>query len=256
MNAWFLAVAALTRATTTAIFRSRIYVGLVAAGAILVGLALMLAELAVGEMVTSLVDIGLAFIALVISLLAIVNVCSNPASNSNPRQVITILSRPIERSAVVVARFLAVAALAVVASFLLGGLLAGVVAVIGGPALALRTFVAALAGSLEAVVIASVALLLWSRLGTTTALTLAIVIFLLGRMDTTTVELLDKRTFGPATPLLRVVSHLLPHLSHFDLTAWVHGGGLAPAWAALYAAGYATAMVVLATRLYRSRDFT
>jgi hypothetical protein len=250
MNAWLRAVWALTWATTTAIFRSRIYVGLVAAGALLIGLSLMLAELAVGEMVTSLVDIGLAFIALVISLLAIVNVCSNPASNSNPRQVISILARPIPRSTVVVSRFIAVAALAVVASALLGGLLTGVVAWFGGPAL--RTFVAALTGSLEAVVVASVALLLWSRLGATTA----IVVFLLGRMDTATVELLDKGTFGAAAPVLRVVAHLLPHLSHFDLTAWVHRGSAAPAWAALYAAGYATAMVLLAVQLYRGRDFT
>jgi hypothetical protein len=255
MSDWLLATMALTGATLKGIVRSKIFIGLFAVGVCIVGLALMLAELAVGEMVTSLIDLGLALTTLAVSALCILNICTNPASNSNPRQAIVLVARPVDRSVVVVSRFVAVTSLGVASSLALGGLLSAIVLSFGGPGL--RCFAAAAAASLEVLVVSSLALVCWTRMGAVTATTLSFALFAVGRLDGVATHLIDRGTFGAATPLAKVIAHMMPHLSLFDLTAWVHDGPpKALAFAALYAGLYSTAMVLVAIALYRRHEFT
>ncbi len=255
MSEWFVRFFALSTASVRAIVRSKMYVGLLALGGALVMLALALAELAVGEMITSLIDLGLAFTSVAICVLTIVNICSNPASNSNPRQVIVIAARPISRSEIVLARYAAVIVLAFASAVVLAAAMAGIVMVLGGPVS--RVFLAGVATALEAAVVGAIALALWARFSPTVAITLSFCMFALGRFDQLAQQLIDKGTFGPMTTPASWMARVLPHLSHFDLTAWVHGGPMTPVgWAIAYALIYSAAMLLAAVSLYGRREFT
>jgi ABC-type transport system involved in multi-copper enzyme maturation permease subunit len=221
---------------------------------LLVAAAASLAELSLGETVSALTDIGLAFVALTVAALGGAVTISSVSRAIASREVIVVLARPVGRDAFIVARFLASATLIVAANAVLGAVLATLVAFLGGPAL--RTFMAAVFASFEGIVVASVALAFAARSAPTLSASLTAVVFVLGRMDGAFELLLSKGTFGFMEQPMRAVHHVLPQLSRFDLTAWVHGDAPSSSvvWSVVYGIIYSMTMLTVASFRFRNRD--
>jgi Cu-processing system permease protein len=253
MNSVMRPIGAVWRAATLEFIRSRLYVGFLAAGVLLVLASLTLAELSVGEMVNSLVDIGLAFIALVAATLAGAVTVTSVSAAIQSRELIVQLARPVSRDVFVVGRLLAVMTLVVCANLVLGGILAGLVWLEDGPAL--RTFAASLMVSFEGFIVAAIALAFALRMPTVGAATLTVVLFIMGRMDTAFAGLIAKGTFGALSGFMQILHHLLPQLSRFDLTAWVHGEAPgAVLFAGAYGLLYVIGVAALGSVLFARRD--
>ena len=216
--------------------------------------ATMLAELSLGETVNALVDLGMAFVALVVAVLAATVTISSVSTAIASREVVVVLARPVGRDAFVFGRSLATMTLVVFANAALGLMLAGLVAVFGGPAL--KTLLAVLFASFEGIVVAGIAMVFAVRSSSVLAASLTAVLFVVGRMDQAMAALIDKGTFGALEVPMRVLSHGLPQLSRFDLTAWVHGDATATSllWAASYGMLYTAALAALASLRFRQRD--
>jgi|GEM_PF-1049310 len=242
------------KSSTLEFLRSKLYVGLLAAGLLLVAAAASLAELSLGETVATLADIGMAFVALTVAALGGAVTISSVSRAIASREVIVILARPVGRDAFVIARFLASATLVIAANVILGSVLAGLVGFMGGPAL--RTFLAVLFSSFEGLIVAGIALTFAARSPSVLSASLTVVAFVLGRMDGAFKVLLDKGTFGVMEQPMRVIHHVLPQLSRFDLTAWVHGDAPTSSvlWSVGYGLVYTTTMVTLASWRFRGRD--
>lgn len=234
--------------------RSKLYVGLLAAGTLMVVAAATLAELSLGETVNALVDLGMAFVALVVAGLAATVTISSVSTAIASREVVVLLARPVSRDAFVYGRSLAAITLVVSANAVLGVMLATLVAVFGGPAL--RTFVGIMFASFEGVIVAGLAMTFAVRSSSVLAATLTAVLFVVGRMDEAMAALLEKGTFGALETPMRVLAHLLPQLSRFDLTAWVHGDAPASSltWAVGYGVLYAGALAAIASYRFSRRD--
>jgi ABC-type transport system involved in multi-copper enzyme maturation permease subunit len=248
------AVVAQWRSSSFEFLRSKLYVGLLAAGLLLVAAAATLAELSLGETMVAMIDLGMAFIALTVAILSGAVTISSVSHAIASREVIVLLARPIGRDAFLVARFLAATTLVVFANVILGGVLSLLVAFLGGPGL--RTVTATVFASFEGIIVASVALVFAARSPTVLSATMTAVIFVLGRMDGAFEVLLGKGTFGALQIPMEVVHHVLPQLSRFDLTAWVHGDAPPSSllWSAIYGSVYAVTMVMLASARFRNRD--
>lgn len=254
MKATWSAIVAQWQAATLEFLRSKLYAGLLAAGFLLVLAAVALAELSLGETVNALTDIGLAFVALVTAGLGGAVTISAVSRVIASREAIAVVARPISRDTFVIARFLASATLVLSANLILGGVLAGLVAWFGGAWA--KTMVAAMAASLEGIVVCGVAMVFAVRSSAVLSASLTAVFFVLGRMDTAFAALLDKGTFGPLEQPMRVVHHILPQLSRFDLTAWLHGDAPDAIAASTFAYGlvYAATMVLVASWRFKDRD--
>lgn len=247
------AVFAVWRATTLEFVRSRLYVGFLAAGVLLVLTSLALAELSVGELVNSLVDIGLAFTALVAATVAGAVAVTSVSDAIQSRELIVELARPVPRDVFLAGRLLALMTLVACANLILGGLLAGLVWLEDGPAL--RTFGASLMVSFEGFIVAALALAFSLRMPTVVSATLTIVFFIMGRMDTAFAELIEKGTFGVVTGPMRGVRHVMPQLSRFDLTGWVHGEAPgAVLEAGVYGLLYVIGVAALGSIVFAKRD--
>ncbi len=254
MKASWSAVVAQWRAATLEFLRSKLYAGLLAAGFLLILAAVALAELSLGETVNALTDLGLAFVALVTAGLGGAVTISAVSRVIASREAIAVLARPISRDTFVVSRFLASATLVLSANLLLGGLLAGLVAWFGGHWV--KTLVAALAASLEGILVCGVAMVFAVRSSAVLSASLTAVFFVLGRMDTAFFALLEKGTFGALEKPMRVVHHVLPQLSRFDLTAWLHGDApdAIAASTCVYGLMYAAMLVLFASWRFHGRD--
>lgn len=248
------AVMAQWKSSTLEFLRSKLYVGLLAAGLLLVAAAAALAELSLGETVAALTDIGMAFVALTVAALGGAVTISSVSRAIASREVIVLLARPVSRDAFVVGRFLASATLVLAANVILGAVLAVLIAFLGGPAI--RTFMATVFASLEGIIVAAIALTFAARSPTVLSASLTSVLFVLGRMDGAFELLINKGTFGALEQPMRVIHHVLPQLSRFDLTPWVHGDAPTSSvlWSVAYGVVYALAMVLLASWRFRKRD--
>jgi ABC-type transport system involved in multi-copper enzyme maturation permease subunit len=248
------AIGAQWLSTTLEFLRSKLYVGLLAAGLLLVAAAASLAQLSLGETVSALTDIGMAFVALTVATLGGAVTVSSVSHSITSREIIVLLARPVGRDAFIVARFLSSATLIVAANVILGGVLAALVGLLGGPALS--TFLATVFASFEGIVVASVALAFAARSAPVLSASLTTVVFVLGRMDGAFELLLSKGTFGFFEQPMRVVHHVLPQLSRFDLTSWVHGDAPTSSvlWSVAYGLIYSLTMVTVASLRFRNRD--
>ena len=249
------AVLGLWRLGTIELVRSRLYAGLLVAGLFMTVAAVGFAELSVGEYRSSLINVGLAFVSLVSSVLAMAVAISSMSRLIESRQVIALLSRPVPRYVSPLGRFGSVATLVLASNVVLGAVLAGFVRFADGPAL--RVFVAVVANSGEGLIVAAIAVLTATRLSGALSAVLTIGVFGIGRMDVHLLALIDKGMFGPVTPMFRVAHHVFPQLSRYDLTAWVHDGSVgvgAVLWTCGYTVLYVFAVLLLALKAFEKRD--
>ncbi len=238
--------------------RSRVYLNLLVAGVAMVGAALAFDRLSAGEGGRVLVDVGLAFAALLVAVLAGVTAVTTMTREIETKQIHLLVARRSGRAQNVVGRFVTAALLVVASNAVLGGLLAALLFMIGarGAGLALP---AALFQSFEGFIVASIAIFFGVGSSSTMSALFTTTIFLLGRLTPALRALLDGGKFdGGTAAVLEGAYAVLPHFGAFDLTRWANGTdpldltGLAAS--ALYGTLYAAAFLAFAAHRLERRD--
>lgn len=239
------------------LLRSRIYLNLLVAGVALVLSALVFNELAGGDGPRVLIDLGLAFIALVTSALAGIVVIVTVTREIETKQVHHVLARPVHRAEVVLGRFLTATLLVLTSTASLGALLA-VIAEINLPGTGVPVFGAAVFSSFEPLIVAAIALVFGVGSSSTMSAVFTTTVFVLGRLTLALRELLDAGKLDVARPVLEGAYAILPHFFSFDLSTWARGDGpfdaAGVARAAAYGVCYAAALLAFASFRLHRRD--
>lgn len=251
-------IVALARLGVLQLLRSRVYLNLVVAGVALLGAALLIDRLSGGESARVFINVGLAFISLVVAVLVGVVGITLVTREIETKQIHGLIARPLSRSEIVFGRFFTLAALVVLSNLLLGTLLA-VTQVLIGEEGALRALAAALFGSFEGFMVAGLALFFGVGSSSTVSALFVVTGFLLGRMSPALYELIAQDRFGSElTPVLEAVYIVLPHLDRFDLSLFARTGTAPGAGAllgsVLYCGLYTTALLLLAGYRLEKRE--
>jgi ABC-type transport system involved in multi-copper enzyme maturation permease subunit len=231
------------------LWRTRVYLNLLVAGIALTIASLAFNELGGGEGARMLIDLGLAFIALLTSALAGVVAIVSVTREIETKQVHLFLARPIARGELVVGRYLTVVFLIALAATVLSLLLTAITAVVA-PELAARTLAAGLFSMFEAMLVAAIAIVFGVGSSSTMSAVFTTTVFVLGRLTLALRELLDAGKLESARGLFEGVYLVLPHFFAFDLTQWANGGEapllLSLAQSAAYGLLYAAALLAFA----------
>lgn len=202
--------------------RTRVYLNILVAGIVLIAAALAFERLSAGEGGRVLFDIGAAFAALVVAILAGVLSITGVTREIETKVASVVVARPIHRADYVLGRFGTAAALVFLANACLGGLLAAVLALLGSPHAALALGVVLFA-SFEALVVAAIATFFGVGSSSTMSAIFTSTLFILGRLTDELLVLIERGKFAGLTPLMKAIHALLPHLTAFDLTPLAHG---------------------------------
>jgi Cu-processing system permease protein len=234
--------------------RTRVYLNILVAGVALVGSALVFDKLAAGEGGRVLFDVGCAFVSLVVAILAGTIAITAITRELETKQAHLVLARPIGRAEFVVGRFLTTALLVVLANAVLGVLLAVLLYAEGAPTPMLAV-AACLFASFEGFIIAAVATFFGVGSSSTMSAVFTTIIFVLGRLTSEMQYLIDRGTFATATPVLKAIHAVLPHLPAFDLTPLYHGESAGNvAGTALYGLAYTLAFLAAGAFRFARRD--
>jgi hypothetical protein len=237
--------------------RTRVYVGVLATGCILIALSLVLTELAPYAEGRTLLDLGLALTSLVSVVLATVVPVSVIAREIRSRDVVSYLTRPVPRWSYIVGRFLAVILLVLLTNVLFGLLLGGLL-VVRGAGIAFVGFVGPLWQSLECCVLAALAVFFGVRSSPAVSAVFVSLLFVAGRLSVEFRDAIPRLPEG-GRPLARAVWRVLPDLGAYDLTPLAHGAEIgtgALAASAAVALLQTSALLLLAVwRLERRQYF-
>jgi ABC-type transport system involved in multi-copper enzyme maturation permease subunit len=241
---------ALTKASLLEWFRSRAYLAVLGAGAVLALSAPILGELAGGEHLRIFVDFGLLFAGLTsgigISALAISTVGGEFRSGG----MLVLCARSLPRSIIVLSRLLASAIAVLLSNIVLGLLLFGISHWFGSGNSG-RILAAAVALSLEGWVLASAALAFSFGSSASVAATGTMLFFILGRFSAAAAEV-------KGNPILDVVGVFLPRLDRFNLAEYAAEGPLPERYGLVIASGllWTALFTVIAVVRFRGRDLT
>lgn len=233
--------------------RSRVYLNILVAGVGLVAASLAFEELTADAGGRVLFDVGSAFVALVVATLSGTIAITAITRELETKQAHLVLARPISRAEFVVARFLTTALLVVIANASLGLLLAGLLVAVDAEHAGLA-FATCMFASFEGFILAAVATFFGVGSSSTMSAVFTTTIFVLGRLTGEMLVLIERNTFGSATPMLRAIHAVLPHLTAFDLTPLAHGGSVDVMSGALYGLAYAIAFLAAAAFRFSRRD--
>ncbi|MCC7070099.1 MAG: hypothetical protein IT383_02185 [Deltaproteobacteria bacterium] len=249
-------IASLAWAGVLQLLRTRVYLNILVAGVALVGAALAFDRMSAGEGGRVLLDVGSAFIALLVAVLAGVVSITAVTREIETKVASVVTARPLARVDYVLGRFGTAVGLVLLSNLCLGGLLGGVLWLSGAPHAAL-SFGVVLFASFEALIIAAIAIFFGVGSSSTMSALFTTTIFVLGRLTEELGRLIERGRFGDATPLLKGVHAVLPHLPAFDLTPLAHGVTSSPAdlaQRAAYGALYAGAFLLAAAFRFSRRD--
>ncbi len=251
------ALAALTIAGFIDFARGRVFATVFAAGVALVIAALIFQELSASAGQRVLGDIGLAFISMVVAMLAAIVPLSTVAKEIDSRQVHQLLARPISRATYVLARFLAAAGLVLASNVALGGLLCGLLLLTGGGSMGPLAWFAAVFASLEGLIMVSLAILFGVNSSVPMSAVFLTLVFVVGRLSYAVDAAIIAKLDGNAEQLVLAAARLLPAFGRFDLTAALHGVPLDAgelARTAVYGIVYAAGILLLGTWRLHRRD--
>lgn len=231
-------VIALALAGFVQLVRSRVFLNLLVAGVALVAAALAFDRLSAGEGGRVLKDVGLAFVALVVAILAGVTAITTLTREIETKQLHLVVARPVSRAEIVLGRFGTAALLVVVSNLILGLVLTGSLLSIHAED-PWRALPAALFQSFEGFVVAAIAIFFGVGSSSTMSAVFSTTIFILGRLTPALRGLLDQgKLEGPLEPVFELAYRALPHLGAFDLTRWTNATEELDVAAAAAAAGY------------------
>ncbi len=246
--------------------------------ALILGTVLLLAFIVIpyntfGEDVKMLKDSGLTLIKVLALLVVVWTASVSVAEEIEGRTALTVLSKPITRWQFVLGKFAGLVLVATLVFLILGSVLLAttslkvvydaresakvdplwrdcadeMITVVPGLVLSLQ----------ETILLAAVSLAVSTRLGMVPNLIICFTVYALGHL----VPLIVQSSVGKFA-IVRFVGQLfatlLPVLEHFTIEAAVVGGVPVPwsylAWAAAYAALYATVAILVALVLFQDRD--
>jgi ABC-type transport system involved in multi-copper enzyme maturation permease subunit len=266
-------IAAIASATTKEAIGQPVFTVALVAGAVLLVAFIVIPYNTFGEDVKMLKDSGLTLTKVLALLVVVWTASIAVADEIEGRTALTVLSKPLRRWQFILGKFAGLVLVALLVFLILGGVLmattslkviydaregAKVDPVWKECADEMITVVPGLVLSfLETVLMAAVSLAVSTRLGMVPNLIVCFAIYSLGHL----VPLLVQSSVGKF-PIVRFVGQLfatiLPVLDHFTIEAAVIGGVAVPwgylAWAALYAALYSAAALVVALLLFQDRD--
>jgi len=266
-------IAAIASATTKEAIGQPVFTVALVAGAVLLVSFIVIPYNTFGEDVKMLKDSGLTLTKVLALLVVVWTASIAVADEIEGRTALTVLSKPLRRWQFVLGKFAGLVLVALLVFLILGGVLmattslkviydaregAKVDPVWKECADEMITVVPGLVLSfLETVLMAAVSLAVSTRLGMVPNLIVCFAIYSLGHL----VPLLVQSSVGKF-PIVRFMGQLfatiLPVLDHFTIEAAVIGGVAVPwgylAWAALYAALYSAAALLVALLLFQDRD--
>jgi Cu-processing system permease protein len=246
----------LTWAGFLQLLRTRVYLNILVAGVFLVGAALLFDKLSAGVGGRVLLDVGTAFVSLVVAALASVIAITALVRDLETKQAQLVLSRPVSRTEFLLARFLTTALLVVVANLVLGLLLAMLLVGTASPNAGLAVAVCLFA-SFEGFILAAIAIFFGTGSSSTMSAVFTTTLFLLGRLTGEMAIVIERGSLGAATPVLQAAYTVLPHLGAFDLTSLAHGDSVSAtdiAMTALYGIAYTGAFLAAAAFRFSRRD--
>lgn len=254
---WRIAVIAMN--TFRESVRSRIRPGLLVFVPLLVAASLALARMAVGSESRTVVDLGLSSMSLFGTVLAIYLSIGLVSNEIERRTIDVVLSRPVRRSQFLAGKYLGLLmVLAAVCLITTAAVDLALLGVQGGfDLLQLRIWPAAWLILIELAIMTAVALFFSSFASQAVSALLSLLVFLIGRWGAD-LELMV-RTAGSVRAIGRIVYHILPNLSYFNLIGNVaRGGSVAGSdllWPTLYGAGYVIAVLAATVFIFNRRDF-
>ena len=249
-------IIALAWAGVLQLARTRVYLNILVAGVALVAAALAFERMSAGEGGRVLLDVGAAFIALVVAVLAGVVSITAVTREFETMVASGVTARPLSRVDYVLGRFFTTASLVVLSNALLGAVLAAMLVATGGSQAGFA-FAAVMFASFEGLVVAAIAIFFGVGSSSTMSALFTTTIFILGRLTEELAGLVERGRFGAATPLFQVVNAVLPHLPAFDLTPLAHGAtasALDLAQRAAYGLLYTLAFLAGAAFRFARRD--
>jgi ABC-type transport system involved in multi-copper enzyme maturation permease subunit len=231
--------------TIRELVRSKLLHNLIFFAVLLIASSMFVAQLTIGQWDRVILDMGLAAIELSGVLVAVLIGVGLVAGEVERRTVFPILARPLHRGAFLLGRFLGLFAMMAVSVVLMLGVLASVLR-LAGYGVSSSAVTAALLILLELALMAAAALLFGSFTKPILASAFSLSLFLVGHL------------LGDLKAFTEIAYRLLPDLELLNVKSLAANGlavphGLAPT-AALYAAAYAAALLVIAIVIFSRRD--
>lgn len=253
------AIWSLARHTILDAMREKAFLALVGFAILLLGASRLLAPLALGEGYRLTVDLGLGGIALIGFLLLVVLGTRMVHREIDRKTILILLAKPLRREAFVVGKFLGLAGVTGLSVAVMVLLLAAVMAVSGYP----LTFALLAAGYyawLELVVMAALTMLLTCFTSPVLATFFLLGLFVTGHLAGSLLEFAEMLPGALAAGVLEGVFLVVPRLDLFSYTLEViHRQAVTPErlmWATLYALVYSAAVLVVASFVFRRREFS
>lgn len=235
---------------------ARLYVAVFASAVVLLLAALAFAQLAGGEEARITVDLGTAFISLVVVVVSVLCTALLVSIDLKSGALHTVLARPVGRAEVIVARFVSVVFVVWCTAVALGGCLGLLVAGLGGGSPLSAAAAGALSG-LEGTVVASLAFCFAAVASTATATTATFLLVVIGRLGHDLADLAQRGKLGSIGPVIDAALIVLPQLYRFDFTLAGRSGVWDFASLAVqiaYGVTYSVALIILTCVAFERRD--
>jgi ABC-type transport system involved in multi-copper enzyme maturation permease subunit len=253
MIARMVAIAGLTLREAV---RNKVFVNLGVFAGLMVAMTLMLTGLTIGQQQRIIHTVSFATLSLVGNMIAIFLGAGLIAKEIERKTLYTIVSRPLARFELVLGRYLGMAVVLAMNTFLGGVLVLGVLGYAGWPAFANFALSLGLIFA-EMLVVLAIAVLFSSFSTATLAATFTVSFFVLGRISPELVDLAAMARNEQLADLMRAVYTVLPNLARLNpMDLLLHG--IPPADHVvslfLYAIGYAAMLLVGACWVFSRRD--
>jgi ABC-type transport system involved in multi-copper enzyme maturation permease subunit len=243
--------------TVRELVRSKLLHNLLLFAVLLIASSMFVAQLTIGQWDRVILDLGLAAIELSGVLLAVLIGVGLVAGEIERRTVFATLARPVTRGGFLLGRYLGLCAMLALCVGGMLGVLAGVLRMAGYGLSASAAF-AALLILLELVLMAAAALVFGSFTSPLLAGAFSLSIFLIGHLLGDLKQFQQRSGSELAKALTEVAYRLLPNLELLNVKSLASNElpiphGLVPG-AALYAAAYAAALLMVAISIFSRRD--
>ena len=250
-------IIAVARNTFREAIRDKVlYVLLFFAGAAILG-SKAIGWVSIGQDVKIMKDISLAAVLIFGVLIAIFVGTNLIYKEIDKRTLYTILARPMHRYEFILGKYLGLAAVLALVTFVMTAAAALYVIALGG-AITLTYVSAALLIYCELLLITAFAILLSSLTSPILGALIVFSVFLFGNATNILVDLPKQLDNSPAKPIMRAVYYVVPNLSNFNIRAEAANGvdvsSAYVAWALLYGAIYTALLLVLASLAFERKD--
>lgn len=250
------AVLPIAQLTLREAVRNKVFVNLAVFAALMVGLALLMTGLSIGQHQRIIHTISFGTLSLVGNLIAVFLGAGLIANEVERKSLYAIVSRPVGRWTVVIGRYLGLAWVLAL-NTIAGGLLITLVLALGEQAPSGHFVIGLLLIYAEMLLVLSISVLFSSFSTPTLSATFAFCFMVIGRMSPELIDLLPVAGSEGLRALMRFTYAILPNLARLDPMALViHGTPMASHILALlaYALGYSALLLTAACWAFSRRD--